>query len=172
MAGRAMRFPVAALNTLLAAPPLRHPVARVEHHVTALARVGNEWRRQDATRAGALVTRAEPVLARILERAVNLLPVEALLARIDVDALVRDVDVDALISRIDLPRVVADVLAGIELGDLIHDSTTSIATDARDTVRTQAMSLDRRLATLIDRILLRHRERDLFVPAFAVDGAT
>jgi len=170
--GVAMRVPLVAVRTLVDAPVVRGPLENLETHVGAIATRGAAQRRHDVGQVGAFVRRVEPAVARVFERAVDLLPIEALLARVDVDALVRGVDVDALITRIDLPRLVSEVLAGIELGDLIHDSTTSIAADARDTVRVQAMSVDGRLAALVDRLVRRRRERDLVVPGFTFRGAT
>ena len=60
----------------------------------------------------------------------------------------------------------------IELGDLISDSTSSIATDARDGVRVQAMNVDGGLARVVDRLLRRKQERDVLVPGFQLRGAT
>ena len=65
----------------------------------------------------------------------------------------------------DLGSIITDVLSQIELGDLISDSTSSIATDARDAVRVQAMSVDGGLAHLVDKVLRRRRERDSSCPA-------
>ena len=64
------------------------------------------------------------------------------------------------------------MLSQIELGDLISDSTSSIATDARDAVRVQAMSVDGGLARLVDRVLRRKGERDVLVPGFNLRAAT
>jgi sugar-specific transcriptional regulator TrmB len=116
----------------------------------------------------AAYTQAEPVLRRALERAVDLLPVEAIIARVDVDAIVRQVDIAELISRIDLPTMISQVLSEIELGDLISDSTTSLASDARDSVRVQAMNVDGLVARIVDKILVRKHERDLGLPGFAL----
>ena len=76
----------------------------------------------------------------------------------------------SIICRIDLPSIISQVLSEIELGDLIQESTTSIASDARDTVRVQVMNVDGLVARIVDKILLRHRERDLDVPGFALGG--
>jgi hypothetical protein len=78
------------------------------------------------------------------------------------------VDLNALMARVDIDQLVAEVLAGIEIGDLIHDSTNSIASDVRDTVRSGAASADGRMARIVDRIVRRGRERELVVPGYAV----
>jgi hypothetical protein len=170
--GFGARFSLAVAGTVLEAPPLRGPVARLESQMSVLSARGAELRGQDATTTRSVVTRVEPVLSRVLERIVGVLPIEAILARVDVNALVGQVDVGALLSRMDLGSIITDVLSQIELGDLISDSTSSIATDARDAVRVQAMSVDGGLAHLVDKVLRRRRERDLVVPGFQLRGAT
>jgi hypothetical protein len=170
--GFGARVSLGVAGTVLETPPLRGPVARLEAQVGALSSRGAELRQQDATQARSLVTRVEPVISRVLERVVALVPIEAILARVDVNAIVSQVDVGALMGRMDLGNLITDVLSQIELGDLIHDSTSSIAGDVRDGVRVDVMRADGGLAHLVDRILRRQRERDLVVPGFNVLGAT
>jgi hypothetical protein len=170
--GFGARFSIAVAGTVLEAPPLRGPVARLEAQVGALSARGAELRQTDARQARTLVTRAEPVLTSVLERIVGILPIEAILARVDVNALVAQVDVGALLSRMDLGGIITEVLSQIELGDLISDSTSSIAIDARDAARVQAMGVDGGLARVVDRILRRRNERDLVVSGFKLGGAT
>ena len=86
---------------------------------------------------------------------------------VDLDALLARVDLDALLARLDLPSLISDVLAEIELGDLIQESTSNIASDARDAMRMQANNADDLLARIVDRILLRRRPRDLVVKGLA-----
>jgi hypothetical protein len=170
--GFGARLSVAVAGTVLEAPPLRGPVARLEAQVGALSARGAELRQADARQATSIVTRVEPMLSTVLEYIVGILPIEAILARVDVNALVGQVDVSALLARMDLGTLITDVLAQIELGDLISDSTSSIATDARDAMRVQAMSVDGGLAHVVDRVLRRRRERDVLVPGFNLRGAT
>lgn len=170
--GFGARVSIAVAGTVLEAPPLRGPVARLEAQVGALSARGAELRQADAREAKSIVTRVEPVLTSVLERIIGIVPIEAILARVDVNALVGQVDVGALLARMDLGTIITDVLAQIELGDLISDSTSSIATDARDAVRVQAMSVDGGLAHVVDRVLRRRRERDVLVPGFNFRGAT
>ena len=169
---------------------MARPLAVVERRVAPLARVGAQQRQADLARFGVVMEDAEPRLGALLERVVEVLPIDRLLERVDIDALIRRVDVDALIGRVDvdgivarvdidgivgrvdLQRIVADVLAGIEIGDLIHDSTNSIVTDARDTVRGGAASVDGTLARIVDRIVRRGRERNDVLPGYATPSLT
>jgi len=174
--GAGARSSAAAANVVLNAPPMRRPVAVVEASVQGLAAYGDEQRRVDTVRAQSLLTRAEGALAVVMRHVVDLLPIEAILARVDVNAIVGSVDLnavlarvdmDALLARLDLPALINNVLSEIELGDLIAESTTNIATDARDVVRMQAHGADDLMARVVDRILFRRRPRDLMTPNFA-----
>ena len=178
--GAGARSSATAANVVLNAPPMRRPVAFVEANVQGLAAYGDEQRRADAVRAQSLLTRAEGALAVVMRHAVDLLPIEAILARVDVNAIVGSVDLDsvlarvdmdALLARLDLPALINNVLTQIELGDIIQESTSGIASDARDVVRMQAHSADDLLARVVDRILFRRRPRDLMTPNFAVGPA-
>ena len=164
------RCSAAVLEAVVKVPVIATPLAAVEARVESLARQGSQERQADALRFGVVLQRAEPMLEEFLERVVQILPIDALLARIDVDALIRRVDVNALVAQVDVGPLVAEVLSGIEIGDLIHDSTNSIASDVRDTVRSGAASVDGRLARVVDRIVRRGRERDLVVPGYAIPG--
>ena len=174
--GAGARSSASVANVVLNVPPMRSPAAFVEARVQGLAAYGDEQRRVDAVRAQSLLARAEGALSVVMQHVVELLPIEAILARVDVNALVGSVDLnaildrvdmDALLARLDLPSLINNVLSEIELGDLIQESTTSIATDARDVVRMQAHGADDLMARVVDRILFRRRPRDLMTPNFA-----
>jgi len=166
------RWTATVIGAVASTPVVAAPLSVVEGRVESLARHGSQQRQADALRFGVVLQRAEPMITGLLERVVALLPIDALLARVDVDALIRRVDVNDIISRVDVAGLVAEVLSGIEIGDLIHDSTNSIASDVRDTVRSGAASVDGRLARIVDRIVRRGRERDVVVPGYAIPGAT
>jgi hypothetical protein len=174
--GAGARSSAAAANVVLNTPALRRPVAFVEANVQGLAAYGEEQRRTDTVRAQSLLTRAEGALAVVLRHAVDVLPIEAILARVDVNAIVGTVDLnavlarvdmDALLARLDLPTLINNVLSEIELGDLIQESTSNIGSDVRDAVRMRSHGADDLLARVVDRILLRRRPRDLATPNFA-----
>jgi hypothetical protein len=164
--GRAARLSSAVAGAVLDTPPLRGSLARLETPVAVVAARGAALRHDDEEQLKAFLVSIEPLVSTVLQFVVDLLPIEAILDRVDVDAIVRRVDIDALVQRVDLPRVVTEVLEKIELGDLIADSTTSIATDARDAVRVQAIRVDGGVASVVDRILRRRKSRDLAVPGY------
>jgi hypothetical protein len=174
--GAGARTSASVANVMLNVPPMRRPVAFVEARVQGLAAYGDEQRRADSVRAHSLLTRAEGALSVVMRHAVDLLPIDAILARVDVNALVGSidlnaildrVDMNALLERLDLPALINGVLQDIDLGDLIQESTSNIATDVRDAVRLESHSADDLLARIVDKVLLRRRPRDLATPNFA-----
>jgi len=164
--GRAARVGGAVAGAVLDTPPIRASLVRLETPVAAVAARGVVLRQDDEEQLKAFLVSIEPLVSTVLQFVVDLLPIEAILDRVDIDAIVRRVDVDALVQRIDLPRIVTEVLEKVELGDLIADSTTNIATDARDAVRVQAIRADSGVAGVVDRILRRRKPRDLVVPGY------
>jgi hypothetical protein len=126
----------------------------------------------------AMADAAAAIAAAIVPAVVERIDVNALLAKVDVDALVARidvdrildsidpnrvldrVDVDELVARVDVGAVAREALEGVDLGDIIQESTASIATDTLEAVRVQAMRADDLLAGIVDRLLLRRRPRD------------
>jgi hypothetical protein len=110
-------------------------------------------------------------VAEILQR----VDIDALLARIDVNDLMSRVDVEALLGRIDINQLVDQVdLDGIvertEIGSLVVRSTSGIASEVLDTVRSAAVGVDGTVNRMVDRIL-RRRDQPLG-PGIAPDPAT
>ena len=115
-------------------------------------------------------TRAEILAQAVAERAVELvvsaLDVNALLDRVDLDAVLDRVDLDAVLDRIDLNGLLervdlnsilqhVDVDALVEqtdLGAVIARSSSGVASDVLDVVRSQAVGVDEFLARWIGRL--------------------
>ena len=173
--GRGAHISAAVAGAVFDAPPVRASLARLETPVAVVAARGAAYRHGDEEQLKAFLVSIEPLVSTVLQFVVDLLPIDAILDRVDVDSIVRRVDVDALmqrvdvdaiVKRVDVPGLVTGVLENIELGDIIADSTTSIASDARDVVRVQAIRADGGVASVVDRILRRRRPRDLVVPGY------
>ena len=118
----------------------------------------------------AVADAAAAIAAAVVPAVVERIDVNALLSRVNVDALVAridvgrildQVDVDELVGRIDMAALAREALEGIDIGDLIQESTAGIATDTMDDVRVQAMNADDLLARVVDRLLRRRRPRDV-----------
>jgi hypothetical protein len=178
---RGVRLTGAVAGAVASTPPVRGGLSFLESQLHPFAERGAAQRHEDEEQLKSYLATIEPLISAVLNVVVELLPIEAILARVDVDALVGRVDVNALVQRVDvndivqrvdLPGIVTTVLENIELGDLIADSTTNIATSARDTARVQAIRVDGGLASLVDRVLRRRRERDLALRGYTLADAT
>jgi hypothetical protein len=110
---------------------------------------------------GRLVPRREALAQAAIERAVELVmsavDVNALLDQVDLNAVLDQVDLDRLLERMDLNDIVQriDVEALIqqtELGAVIAASSSGVAGDVLDVVRSQAVGLDEFIARWIGRL--------------------
>jgi len=114
------------------------------------------------------------VLVRIDEE-----QVAALASKVDVDTIARRLDIEAVLdrmdltstvlSRVDLVKVVDAVLdqmdlialanqviEGVDLPEIIRDSTGSMASETVNGVRLQGIGADQAVSRAVDRLLLRH----------------
>jgi hypothetical protein len=85
--------------------------------------------------------------------------VDAIVERIDVDAIVSRVDVDAIVRRLDLVALAEEVVNGIDLPEIIRESTGSMASDVVRDARMQSIDADVAIARVVDRIIRRRRAR-------------
>ena len=121
--------------------------------------------------------RMEQLAQAMADRVVNLvleaIDIDALLDRIDVDAIVSRVDVDKLIDRVDVEKIIERVdvekivervdidalMEKTELGSIIARSTTGVASQVLDLVRSQGVGLDDFFARWTNRLLRRPPNR-------------
>ena len=94
-----------------------------------------------------------------VEAVVARVPVDEIVARIDLNRVLATVDVDELVGRVDIAAVAREALEGIDIGEIVQESTAGIATDTMEAVRVQAMNADDLLARIVDRLLGRHGPR-------------
>ena len=109
------------------------------------------------------------IAARVdLDAIVERVDVDAVAARIDVDAIARRIDVDAVVGRVDLDAVVAridvpglteQVIDEVDLGEIIRESSSTMASETVDALRVQGMRVDGLVSRIVDRILLRDGQR-------------
>jgi hypothetical protein len=76
------------------------------------------------------------------------------LTRVDLDALVQ-----AILERMDLIALAEEVIDGVNLTEIIRESTGTMASDTVQGVRLQGIAADDALSHAVDRLLLRHRRR-------------
>jgi hypothetical protein len=105
-------------------------------------------------------------LDRIVRERVDL---DGIVSTVDIDAVAARIDIDAVISRIDLVGLAEDVIAEVDLPEIIRESTGSMASETVRVVRMQGISADEAVGRAVDRFRLRrHRQ----VPPVPPEAAT
>jgi hypothetical protein len=85
--------------------------------------------------------------------------------RIDIDATVSRVDVDAIVDRVDIVGLAEEVVNGIDLPEIIRESTRSMASEVVCDARMQSIEADLAIARLVDRLIRRRRARRTDAPS-------
>jgi hypothetical protein len=97
-----------------------------------------------------------PILDRLdFERIIERVDVNGLLERIDLDAMMARIDVNAIIDRLDVPSLAREAVEAIDLPDIVHESSATLATEAVDDIRLKSIAADRVVARAVDRLLRR-----------------
>jgi hypothetical protein len=138
------------------------PVAAVGHRVREVSRPAVTLVRDDVAR------QVSAALDRLVPAAVD-----QVMRRIDVNELVdKHIDVEGLIAGMDLATLANQVLAQIDLPEIIRQSTGSVASETLRGVRMQAISADDVVARLGGRLRLRRPPQavPLSLPAPADEG--
>jgi hypothetical protein len=69
------------------------------------------------------------------------------------------VDVDAVVARIDVPGLTEQVIDEVDLGEIIRESSSTMASETVDVLRVQGMRVDGLVSRIVDRMLLRDGQR-------------
>ncbi|WP_051551492.1 hypothetical protein [Nocardioides sp. URHA0020] len=104
-------------------------------------------------------------LDRIVRERVDL---DGLVATVDIDAIAARIDIEAVIARIDLVGLAEDVIAEVDLPEIIRESTGSMASETVRGVRMQGITADEALGRAVDRFRLRRSRRRPLDPPPAV----
>jgi hypothetical protein len=79
---------------------------------------------------------------------------------VDIDQIIAErVAIDPIIERIDLVALVTEVVAELDLPEIVRDSSQTMAAETVDGLRVRGMNADRSLAEFIDRVLRRRSGR-------------
>jgi hypothetical protein len=81
--------------------------------------------------------------------------VDVIAARVDVDTIAARVDVDAIVDRLDLVTIANRVIDGIDLPEIIRESTGTVTGEMVRDVRMRGIEADRAVAGLAARFLRR-----------------
>jgi hypothetical protein len=117
------------------------------------------------------------VVAELIPRALERIDLDAVLSRIDVNELVARVDIDRvldsvdpnrllervdiddLVRRVDAAALAREAMEGIDMGEVIRESTSTLGSDTVEAGRVQAMIADEAVTRVVDRVLRRRRAR-------------
>ena len=100
------------------------------------------------------------VVARVdLDRIVERIDLDRIAERIDLDAIAARIDVGAVVARLDLAAITEQVMDEVDIGQVIRESSGTMATETVDALRVQGMRADHLLSRIVDRVLLRRGER-------------
>ena len=106
-------------------------------------------------------------LTRIVREHVDL---DGLVATVDLDAAAARLDVRAVVDRVDVVGIAEEVIAQVDLPEIIRDSTGSMASDTLREVRMQSISGDEAVNRAMERLRLRRRRRSTTPDDGAVPG--
>jgi hypothetical protein len=100
------------------------------------------------------------VVARVdLNGVVARVDLDAIAARIDLDAIAARIDLNAIAASLDLAGLTEQVIDEVDLGEIIRESSGTMASETADALRVQGMRADQLVSRLVDRVLLRKGER-------------
>jgi hypothetical protein len=100
----------------------------------------------------------DAVVGRVdLDAVVRRVDLDAVVGLVDLDVVVGRVDLDAAIARVDLVGIAREVIAAIDLPEIVRDSTGALSSDAVRTIRAEGMHADDAVAGFVDRMLRRRR---------------
>ena len=92
-----------------------------------------------------------------MEKIIDRVDVEKIIDRVNVDAIVGRVDVQAIMGKVDIAPMANEIIAEVDIGAIVRESTGSITGDAVDSGRVSAMRLDDFGDRIVDRILFRRK---------------
>jgi hypothetical protein len=102
----------------------------------------------------------EAIVAQVdIDAIARRIDVDAIVGKLDIDAIVDRVDIDAIVRRLDLVSLAEEIVNGIDLPEIIRESTGSMASEVVRDVRMQSIDADVAIARIVDRLIRRRRAR-------------
>jgi hypothetical protein len=152
-------------------PPVRLAESRLEDVVQRLDTSWGDGRPQREEAAAAFIkSLMTEVVDTTLDQidltslALERIDMERILARVDVNELAARVDLAAMVERLDLAKIAEEVIEELDVGELIRDSTGSMATETVEGIRVQGMNADLFVSRLVDRAFGRRGDDDARAP--------
>lgn len=104
----------------------------------------------------------DKAVARVdLDAAVRRVDLDAIVDSVDLDRQVSRVDLDGAISRVDLIALANFVIDGVDLPDIIRESTGSLSAEAVRGVRSQGMQADDAVSHFVGRLFGRQPDPEV-----------
>jgi hypothetical protein len=138
-----------AVGQRLPTPPRPLTWALRSRPVVAIARTGRPYRvalLQDVD------ARLAAVLTSVVEQVLRRVDLAALIERhVDLDRLVAGVDLDAVVARMDLAALAEDVIATLDVPEIIRESTSAVSSEAVREVRMRGIAADDLVSRAVQR---------------------
>jgi len=95
----------------------------------------------------------EPIIDRVdVDEIASRLDVKAVIDRLDLDGTIATADLERQVNRIDLVKIADQVIEGVDLPQMIRESTGSLSTEAVHGARVQGMQADDAVAGFVGRL--------------------
>jgi hypothetical protein len=136
-------------SELVAMTPLKQWMIDLDHR----------WERERVDAAGAAQRFFNGTMDAVLDR---LDPTQIVIDRIDINRIVAErVNLNAIVARIDVVALAREVVRELDVPEIIRDSSSTMATETVEGIRTRGMEADRSISGFIDRLLQRRSGRDV-----------
>lgn len=190
VSARVERRVTQAAGTLARTPFVGAPVRATQGYLERWSDLGEVEQSRNRALVTEFVRRLAPELATAviaqldMDTLMTQLPIDSIVATVDIDALLERVNVERIIDRVDVNAIVGrvdvqaimggvdiapmaeDIIATVDIGAIVRQSTGSITGDMVDGGRVTAMRIDGFSDRVVDKILLRKKPRKLEVPGF------
>jgi hypothetical protein len=93
--------------------------------------------------------------ARLTDLVLSNVDLDRVAAAIDLDAAAARIDIEAIVARIDLIGLAEEIIDGVDLPEIIRESTGSMASETVRSVRMQGIVADEAVGRAVDRLLAR-----------------
>jgi hypothetical protein len=114
------------------------------------------------------------VVGKVVNGVIGQVDMNALLAKVDINAIIQQVDLNTVMQNVDLNSLMDNVdiaallekvdidsiMARTEMGSLIVRSTSGVAGEALDVVRSGAVGIDGAIGRTVDRVFRRRSNGD------------
>lgn len=81
------------------------------------------------------------------------LDLDGIIAQVDLDKVISGVDLDAAVHQVDLLGLANEIIDGVNLTEIIRESTGALSTDAVRGVRSRGVEADAAVSGFVDRLL-------------------